>query len=145
VILVQDVLKAKGRRVISIGPESSVKQAMARFVKHNIGSLPVVSPTGQVIGIFSERDAVFGGYRDSERFHQRLIGEVMTRDPIICGPRDTLAAVMGKMARHHVGQLPVVDGGELVGLVSIGDLVESLYEQVESENLHLMNFLHGRP
>jgi CBS domain-containing protein len=143
-MFVRDVLKAKGRRVISIGSEATVKQALARFVKHNIGSLPVVEASGLLVGIFSERDVVFGGHRDFERFHQRLIGEVMTRDLIICGPMDTLAVAMGKMARHHVGQLPVVDGGELVGLVSVGDLVESLYEQVEAENRHLMDYLHGR-
>jgi CBS domain-containing protein len=143
-MFVSDVLKEKGRRVISIGPEATVKQALARFVKNNIGSLPVVEVLGQVIGIFSERDVVFGDHRDSERFHQRLMREVMTRDPIICSSKDTLALAMGKMARHHVGQLPVVDGGELVGLVSIGDLVKSLYEQVEAENRHLMDYLHGR-
>ena len=143
-MFVRDVIKAKGRRVISIGPEASVKQALARFVEHNIGSLPVVEASGLVVGIFSERDVVFGDHGDFERFHHRLIGEVMTRDPIICSPMDTLAVAMGKMARHHVGQLPVVEGGELVGLVSTGDLVQSLYEQVEAENLHLMNYLHGR-
>ena len=143
-MFVHDVLKAKGRRVISIGPEASVRQALARFVEHNIGSLPVVEASGQVIGIFSERDVVFGDYRDSERFHHRLIGEVMTPNPIICGPKDTLAVAMGKMARHRVGQLPVVDGGELVGLVSIGDLVQGLFEQMEAENRHLMDYLHGR-
>lgn len=143
-MFVHDVLKAKGRPVISIGPEASVEQALARFVEHNIGSLPVVAASGQVVGIFSERDVVFGDHRDLERFHRRLVGEVMTPDPIICSPRDTLAIAMGKMARHHVGQLPVVEGGELVGLVSTGDIVQSLYEQVEVENVHLMNYLHGR-
>ncbi len=143
-MFVRDVLKEKGRRVVSIGPEASVKQALARFVKHNIGSLPVVDATGLLVGIFSERDVVFGDHRDFERFHHRLIGEVMTPDPIICSPMDTLAVAMGKMARHHVGQLPVVEGGELVGLVSVGDLVEALYEQVEAENRHLMDYLHGR-
>jgi CBS domain-containing protein len=143
-MFVHDVLKAKGRRVISIDPEASVKQALARFVEHNIGSLPVVVASGQVIGIFSERDVVFGEFSDPERFHHRLIGEVMTPDPIICGPMDTLAVAMGKMARHRVGQLPVVDGGELVGLVSVGDVVGALHEQVEVENRHLMDYLHGR-
>ena len=67
----------------------------------------------------------------------------MTSNPITCDPKDTLAEAMGKMARHHVGQLPVVDGSELVGVVSIGDLVKSLNEQVEAENRHLMDYLHG--
>jgi CBS domain-containing protein len=57
-MLIRDVLNEKGRRVISIGPEASVKQALALFVEHNIGSLPVVEASGQVIGIFSERDVL---------------------------------------------------------------------------------------
>ena len=150
-MLVRDVLKAKGRPVISIGPEATVKQALALFVEHNIGSLPVVKASGQLIGIFSERDVLYGDHHDSlgrrdasERFHHRCIKEVMTSNPITCGPEDTLAEAMGKMAQHQVGQLPVVDSGELVGLVSVGDLVKSLYEQVETENRHLMDYLYGR-
>ena len=143
-MLIRDVLNEKGRWVISIGTEASVKQALALFVEHNIGSLPVVEASGQVIGIFSERDVLFGDHRDFERFHHRRIEEVMTSNPITCDPKDTLAEAMGKMARHHVGQLPVVDGSELVGVVSIGDLVKSLNEQVEAENRHLMDYLHGR-
>ena len=57
-MLIRDVLNEKGRRVISIGPEASVKQALALFVEHKIGSLPVVEASGQVIGIFSERDVL---------------------------------------------------------------------------------------
>ena len=71
-MLIRDVLNEKGRRVISIGPEASVKQALALFVEHNIGSLPVVEASGQVIGIFSERDVLFGDHHDFERFHHRL-------------------------------------------------------------------------
>ena len=67
-MLVRDVLKAKGRRVISIGPEATVKAALALFVEHNIGSLPVVKASGQLIGIFSERDVLYGDHHDSERF-----------------------------------------------------------------------------
>ena len=143
-MFVRDVLKAKGRPVISIGPEASVKQALALFVEHNIGSLPVVEASGQLSGIFTERDVLFGDHHDFERFHHRCIKEVMTSHPITCGPEETLAEAMGKMARHQVGQLPVVDGSELVGLVSVGDLVQALNEQVEAENQYLMNYLHGR-
>jgi|SRR5579864_6129609 len=143
-MFIRDILGAKGRPVISIGPEQSVKGALALFVEHNIGSLPVVDASGQLIGIFSERDVLFGIHHDFERFHHRYIKEVMTSNPITCGPNNTLAEATGKMARHRVGQLPVVDGSELVGLVSIGDLVKSLYEQVDAENRLLMDYLHGR-
>jgi CBS domain-containing protein len=55
-----------------------------------------------------------------------------------------LAEAMSKMANHHGGQFPVVEGNELVGLISVGDLIEALHSQVEAENQHLMNYLHGR-
>jgi len=143
-MLVSDVLEAKGRRVISIGPEATVKEALALFVEHNIGSLPVAEVTGQLIGIFTERDVIFGDHYDFERFHHKLIKEVKTPNPVTCGPKATLAEAMSKMAKHRIGQLPVVEGTELVGLISVGDLIEALYEQVEAENQHLMNYLHGR-
>jgi CBS domain-containing protein len=143
-MLISDLLEAKGRRVITIGPEATVKEALALFVEHNIGSLPVVAVSGQLIGIFTERDVIFGDHHDFERFHHQLIQEVHTPNPVTCSPEDTLAEAMGKMAKHRVGQLPVVDGSELVGLVSVGDLIEALYGQIEAENQHLMNYLHGR-
>ena len=143
-MLVSDVLKAKGRRVISITPEATVKEVLALFVEYNIGSLPVALPTGQLTGIFTERDVLFGDHYDFERFHHKLINEVKTPNPITCSPEATLAEAMSKMAKHHVGQLPVVEGSKLVGLISVGDLIEALYAQVEAENQHLMNYLHGR-
>src|SRR5690349_13773276 len=100
-MLVSDVLQAKGRRVISIGHEATVKEALALFVEHNIGSLPVVEDSGQLIGIFTERDVIFGDHHDFERFHHRLIKEVKTPNPVTCSPMETLAEAMGKMARHR--------------------------------------------
>lgn len=140
---VRDIIEAKGQRVISVGPEATVKQALALFVEHRIGSLPVLDGTGKLVGIFSERDVLYGDHHDYERFHHQLIQDVMTPDPITCDPRDAVHEVMGKLSQNHVGQLPVVDEGELIGIVSVGDLIRSLYEQVEAENQHLMAYLYG--
>jgi CBS domain-containing protein len=143
-MLVGDVLRAKEKRLVSIGPQATVKEALALFVAHNIGSLPVADVAGNLIGIFTERDVVFGDYYEFERFHHKLVDEVKTPNPVTCSPKATLAEAMSKMAKHHIGQLPVVEGSELVGLISVGDLNEALYAQVEDENQHLMNYLHGR-
>lgn len=141
---VSDVLKAKGREVIHIGPNASVKEALALFVTHNIGSLPVVDSAGQLVGIFSERDVLFGLHEDCEIFHRRLIGDKMTPDPITCEPDENVHEVMGKLSQHRVGQLPVVSGGRLVGVVSVGDLIKFMFEKVEAENHHLMNYVYGQ-
>jgi len=140
---VGNVLGAKERRLISIAPEASVKKALALFVEHNIGSLPVVDASGKLVGIFTERDVLFGDHRDSEQFHRQLIEEVMTPDPFTCSSNDAVHEVMGKMSRSHVGQLPVVDDGKLVGMVSVGDLIKSLYNQIDAANQQLTAFLYG--
>jgi CBS domain-containing protein len=142
-MLVRDVLRQKGRRVIQIPPEASVQEALTLFVEHNIGSLPVVDPEGRLLGIFSERDVLFGLHDDCERFHRRRIEEVMTPDPIVCAPEDPVHEVMGKLTVHRVGQLPVMSGDKLVGVVSVGDLVKAMYDRVESENRHLLSYLYG--
>ena len=87
-MLVRHVLRREGCEVISVRPEAPVKQALALFVIHRIGSVPVIDSSGELVGIFTERDVLYGDFGDSERFHRRLIGEVMTDDPITCGPDD---------------------------------------------------------
>lgn len=142
-MLVRDVLKTKGRRVIHIHPEATVRDALALFVEHNIGSLPVVNAEGELIGIFSERDVLFGVHEDCESFHRRVIKDVMTADPITCTPEEVVHEVMGKITQFRVGQLPVVQEGRLIGVVSVGDLIKSMHERVEAENRHLLSYLYG--
>jgi CBS domain-containing protein len=136
--------EAGGRHVISIGPEATVREALYLFVQHNIGSLPVVDASGRLIGIFTERDVLFGECGDTKSFHRQLIKEVMTHDPVSCTTNDSVHEAMDKMSRHHVGQLPVLDEGKLVGLVSAGDLIKSLHSQTEDEKQHLMAYVHGQ-
>ena len=141
---VRHVLDARGRSVISVRPEAPVKEALALFVIHGIGSVPVVDPSGKLIGIFTERDVLYGDFGDSEHFHRRLIGEVMTHDPITCSADAPVSDVMDEMSHHRIGQVPVVDDGALIGMVSVGDLIKSLHEQLETENQHLTDYIHGR-
>ena len=75
-MLVGDVLEAKGRRVISIGPEATVEEALGLFVEHNIGALPVAAAGGQLVGIFTERDVILGDHHDSSGSIASAIEEV---------------------------------------------------------------------
>jgi CBS domain-containing protein len=144
-MLINDVLlDAKERQVISIRPDTTVREALYLLVQYNIGSLPVLDASGKLIGIFTERDVLFGECGDSKRFHHKLVNEVMTPDPICCSTNDSVHEAMGNLSRHNVGQLPVVDDGKLVGVVSLRDLIKSLYCQAEVDNQHLMAYIHGR-
>lgn len=142
-MLVRDVLKAKARRLITIHPDATVKDALALFVPHNIGSLPVVDSDGNLVGIFTERDVLHKVHEDCEHFPRRRVRDVMTPDPVTCAPGDLVHEVMGKLSHHGVGQLPVMDGNRIVGVVSVGDLVKAMYEKIEAENKHLLSYVYG--
>jgi CBS domain-containing protein len=139
---VRDVLKTKGGRVISIDPEASVTEAIARLVQNNIGSLPVVDAEGNLVGIFSERDALRSIHSNdgSGRAH---VSQIMSSDPVTCETDDDVNEVMGKMSERRIAKVPVLCSGKLVGIVSVGDVIKVLYEKVSSENHHLMTYIHG--
>lgn len=137
------LLDTNGRQVISIGPEATVREALYLLVLHNIGSLPVIENSGKLIGIFTERDVLLGECADTKHFHGQFMREVMTPNPVSCNMNDSVHEAMEKMSRHQVGQLPVIDEGKLVGLVSVSDLIKSLYSQAEADKEHLMAYLHG--
>jgi CBS domain-containing protein len=140
---VRDVLKTKGGRIISIESESSVAEAIARLVQNNIGSLPVVDGEGRLVGIFSERDVLRGIHHRGAEFAQMKVSEVMTPDPVTCELDDDVDDVMGKMSERRIAKVPALDHSRLVGIVSVGDVIKVLYEKVNSENQHLLTYIHG--
>ena len=143
-MLIEHILaETKDRQVISIGPNATVREALHLLVQHRIGSLPVLDPEGKLIGIFTERDVLYGECTDPRHFHRRPIKEVMTPNPLVCCPGDTVQNAMETMSRHKIGHLPVVVDDRVVGLVSVGDLVKSLHGQAEAEKEHLIAYIHG--
>jgi len=142
-MLVRDVLHAKGDRIVSIDPEATVHEAIAKLVQNNIGSLPVVDHDGRLIGIFAERDVLRIFHNRGEGFCRMRISEVMTRDPITCDILDDVNDVMGTMSERRIAKVPVLHAGTLVGIISVGDVIKVQYEKVASENRHLLSYIHG--
>jgi CBS domain-containing protein len=144
---IANILARKGRRVITIRPEQSVRQALGLLAQHNIGALIVVSETGAAVGIVSERDIVREAVRH-ERVFERTVESIMTRDVVVGVPADDVASVAHTMTERRIRHLPVLDEGRLVGIVSIGDVVKAqrdLYRG-EVENLQMeLTEEHGRP
>ena len=140
---VRDVLNAKGARVITIDPDATVNEAVARLVQNNIGSLPVADADGRLLGILSERDVLRGLHNRGEGFGRIAVSEVMTHDPITCTLDCDVDEVMGKMSERRIAKVPVLDAGRLVGIVSVGDVVKVMYQRVHSENQHLYSYIHG--
>ncbi len=142
-MLVREILEAKGRKVISIDSDATVAEAIARLVQNNIGSLPVVDRSGRLVGIFSERDTLRIIHSRGEGFGRLPIAQLMTTDPVTCHPDDDVNDVMGQMSERHVAKIPVEDGEQLVGVISVGDVIKVMYEKVHAENQHLISYIHG--
>ena len=142
-MLVRDVLESKGRRVISIEAQATVSEAVAMLVQNNIGSLPVVDPAGKLVGVFSERDVLRLIHSRGEGFGRLRVSDVMTPGPITCSLEDQVDDVMGKMSERHIAKVPVLSSEQLVGVISVGDVIKVLYDKVHTENQHLRSYIHG--
>lgn len=140
---IKDILDSKGRHVVTTSPEGTVRDAMTVLNEHNIGAVVVVE--GQSIrGILSERDVLRLGSRDPDLLSTASIEETMTRDVIMGLPDDEIHAAMGVMTKNRIRHLPIVSDGRLVGIVSIGDLVNACWSEAAAENRHLKDYIHGR-
>ena len=126
------VLARKGITVVTIDPGRTIRQALGLLAQHNIGALVVVDGAGAPIGIVSERDIVRGLAR-TEAILAEAVASIMTREVIIGTPQDDLVAVGITMTDRRIRHLPIVEGGHLVGIVSIGDVVKAQRDQYQGE------------
>lgn len=128
---VQSILKAKGSRVETIRSDAGMIMAVHKLATMGIGAL-VVSDDGQrVDGLVSERDIVRGLASHGIHLTDLKVSDVMSRSVPVCSPKDTVIAVMAQMTRGRNRHLPVVDGGRLCGVISVGDVVKHRLDELE--------------
>ncbi len=136
------ILRQKGTGVVTIGPQQTVHDAVTTLVKHNIGGL-VVTEGESVVGIVTERDILRESAARCERLKETPVGDIMTKEVIIGVPDDDLDYVMGIMTKNRIRHLPVLDAGKLVGIISIGDVVNAHLNETKFENRLLKDYIHG--
>ena len=130
---VEDILKAKSHRVATMRPESAIDTVIHRMRLDRIGAI-VISRDGSTIeGILSERDIVYGLVEHGAGLLKMTAADVMTHEVITCRLQDTIKDVMSKMTHRRIRHVPVVEHGELAGIVSIGDVVKHRLEEAELE------------
>lgn len=128
---VQNILATKGSKVHTIHPDLPIREATVLMVQHNIGALVVVDADGGLVGILSERDIVRAVARNQDVGEP--VSRLMTRNVIAGSLQDDLSAVMRTMTEKRFRHLPVMEQGQLLGLVSIGDLVKAQLAQYQGE------------
>jgi len=138
---VSEILKAKGSRVVTVGPHSSVHDLARRLKLEGIGAA-VVSRDGQrVEGIVSESEIVRSLAEHGARLLDKPVSDVMLMSVVTCTGEDTVKEVMRRMTRHRVRHLPVLENGKLAGIVSIGDVVKSRVDEMELEANVLRDYI----
>jgi CBS domain-containing protein len=141
---IREILAVKGQHVHTIGPDRSILDAVALLLEHGIGALLVRDAGDTVAGIISERD-ILRICRDRGAALGRIrIADVMTRDLVVCVPDDDVDYAMGIVTKNRVRHLPVLDGGRVVGMISIGDLVKARLDAAEYENRYLREYIEAR-
>jgi CBS domain-containing protein len=140
--VVHRLLKTKGSQVYSVLPKSTVLEALQLMAEKKIGAVPVVEH-GQLLGIFSERDYARRGILEG-RTSDAMVEDLMTSEVFFVRPDNTLEDCMCIMTEQHVRHLPVVESGEVVGIVSIGDVVKVLIEDQHHVIEGLENYIMGR-
>ncbi|MGH7006570.1 MAG: CBS domain-containing protein [Alphaproteobacteria bacterium] len=132
-MLVKSILDTKGRRVVTIPRATPVATAAARMQMEHLGALVVSADGYKIEGVVDERDIVRAYVRFGGELGAKSVGDVMREEVVVCAPGEPVRHVMDKMTRHRVRHLPVVDDGRLAGIISIGDVVKSRFEELELE------------
>jgi CBS domain-containing protein len=126
------VLGGKGSDVATISADQPVSAAVARLADRRIGALPVVED-GRIVGIMSERDVIYCLHGHGAGVLDWPVSRVMTAPAITVDQRTPVLSALALMTQRRVRHLPVVDGGKIRGIVSIGDLVKYRMERIEAE------------
>jgi CBS domain-containing protein len=139
---VKELLREKGSQVWTIAPAATVYEALQLMAAKNIGAV-VVLERGKVAGVFTERDYARKVVLQGRSSKTTTIGESMTSDVLYVGPDDTIEDCMALMTDKRLRHLPVMDGGKLAGLVSIGDVVKVIISEHKFTIRELERYITG--
>lgn len=142
-VSVRRLLDRKGSAVQTIAPETSVLAALRTMAELNIGALVVVEG-GAVRGLLSERDYARKVILHGKASADTSVADIMSADVVSVTPEESVEDCMGKMTEKRVRHLPVLEGGELVGIISIGDVVAAIIEHQKHAIEELEGYITGR-
>lgn len=141
---VSSLLTAKGTSVATISPDAPVAGAVGELRRHGIGALVVSSDQQHIEGIVSERDIVRALADRASTLLEAPVSSIMSETVTTCSPDDQIESVMSTMTHMRIRHVPVVDGGVLAGIISIGDAVKSRIGELEKDRNELVDYINAR-
>jgi CBS domain-containing protein len=142
----QDILLGKGSTVYSTSPDASLDEASHQLVKFRVGALVVLDVSGvepKLVGIITERDLLYAQASGKGSFTDLHVADVMTRDVITASLDDSLDSTMALMTSKRIRHVPVLSEGQLVGIISIGDVVKAEMHRLAMENRFMKDYIRS--
>ena len=136
------ILSSKGSEVATIGADNRVSEAVASLGERRIGALPVVEGD-RIVGIMSERDVIYCLRDHGAEVLDWPVSRVMTSPAITAEPATPILSALGLMTERRIRHLPVAEGGRLIGIVSIGDLVKYRMDRIEAEANAMRSYIQN--
>jgi CBS domain-containing protein len=142
---VSDILRNKGREVLKIEATETVFEAIKRMVESNVGSI-LVTEGGEIVGIMTERDYLRKIALEGRASRETQVGEIMSSPLVYVTPHTTVEETMAVMTDRRIRHLPVVEGDpeEVIGVVSIGDVVKFQSREQSFQIQYLTDYISGR-
>jgi CBS domain-containing protein len=140
-MIVKNILVGKRGNVITIEPTANLTAAIKLLAERRIGAVVILGADHRIVGILSERDIVRALAEHGPTALHEPVGQVMTRDVKTCSEADTIESLMGSMTTGKFRHMPVVERGQLIGIVSIGDVVKNRVEEIEHEAAALRDYI----
>ena len=134
------ILASKGSQVVSIRSSDRVSDAVAMLAERRIGALPVIDD-GRVVGIFSERDVVYSIAKVGAAALEARIGDIMTAPAMTVDPDTAVMSGLSLMTKRRIRHLPVVRDNQVIGFISIGDLVKYRMDRIEAEAAAMRDYI----
>lgn len=135
------ILSEKGRDVATAPPQTTLLEISKILTKHGIGSIVILDDAKAVVGIVSERDIVRTISNDGIEVLSQPVSGCMTKDVVTCQEDNTVDWIMSEMSAKRFRHMPVVENGELVGIVSIGDVVRRRIAEAEMEAASMRQYI----
>ncbi len=140
---VSDILRGKGNEVLQIEATETVFDAIKRMVEANVGSI-LVTDGGQIVGILTERDYLRKITLEGRTSRETQVGEIMSSPLVYVTPQTTIEECMAVMTDRRIRHLPVVEEDDVVGVVSIGDVVKYQSREQSFQIQYLTDYISGR-
>jgi CBS domain-containing protein len=135
------ILAGKGRDVVTVEPNATLKSAVALLAAKRIGAVLILGVDNRVAGILSERDIVRALAERGASALGEPVSQVMTRKVSICTEGETISAIMERMTDGKFRHVPVVDQGRIVGIVSIGDVVKQRLHEMKHDSVAMRDYI----